>query len=294
MTSMSKLVVVIAAVLVLDAGQAGTGQNDTQALPRLVATERAFAAATGEVGVRDGFLAFFAPDSVQIRRGAEPLLAPARPGLMAQPLAPLPIANRLIWEPFTGQVSSDGRLGWLTGGFVFMNEALRTVVAQGAFFSVWMLQPDGTWRVWLDEGIRTPQIWRDAAPFRVAPDPDAGAPGDKPNATTPDESIVAVEKTLAQGGDAWRERLATGVRLHVEGAMPFVGRDAVAASPRATAPTRYAVVQAVAATSGDLAVTIGAFETPDTPPARRGSWVRVWKRDVVGRWQIVFQTENGG
>ena len=175
---MPRLAVLLATALVLDAVHAGPGQIDTQALPRLVATERAFAAATGEIGVRDGFLTFFALDSVHIRRDAQPMLISARTRLESQPLPHLPIPNRLMWEPYTGQVSSDGTLGWLTGGFVVMNEGQRTVVAQGAFFSVWKRQSDGTWRVWLDEGVRLPQIWRDAAPFRVAPDPDADAPAD--------------------------------------------------------------------------------------------------------------------
>ena len=91
---------------------------------------------------------------------------PARDALAAQPLPRLPMANRLLWEPFTGHVSSDGTLGWLTGGFVPMNQAQQVPVGQGAYFSVWKRQANGTWRVWLDEGIRLPQIWQDASPFR--------------------------------------------------------------------------------------------------------------------------------
>ena len=48
---------------------APSAQSDPQALQRMVATERAFAAATGEIGVRDGFLTFFADDAVQVVAG---------------------------------------------------------------------------------------------------------------------------------------------------------------------------------------------------------------------------------
>ena len=51
----------------------GVTQVDPQALPRMVATERAFAAATAELGVRDGFLAFFADDAVALEAGPEGL-----------------------------------------------------------------------------------------------------------------------------------------------------------------------------------------------------------------------------
>jgi hypothetical protein len=260
-------------------------QEDAQALQRMVATERAFAAATAEVGVRDGFLAFFADDAVQLRPGTPPTLGSAREALAAQPLQKLPVANKLIWEPYTGQVSSDGTMGWLTGGYVSLNQAQQVVVAQGAYFSVWKRQTSGTWRVWLDEGVSLPQIWEGAAPFRVAPDPDAGQAGE------PGEGIDAAEAAVRTSADAWRARLASGVRLHVNGAMPLVGREAVLAAPRGAVARTHTVVRSETAGSGDLAVTLGGYEEP-APGRGRGTWVRVWKRDIGGRWRIVFQTET--
>jgi len=258
---------------------------DTQALQRMVATERAFAAATAEIGVRDGFLTFFAADSVRIERAPTAAVVPARPALVAQAPAKLPIANKLIWEPFTGHVSSDGTLGWLTGGFVSLNQAQQVVVGQGAYFSVWKRQADGTWRVWLDEGISLPNIWQGAAPFRVAPDPDTGTSG------SPNETIEAAEASIATSPDAWRGRLAADMRLHIDGRMPIVGRDAAVASVRGNTAASYAVLRSEVAGSGDLAITIGSLELRTTP-LQRGTWVRVWKRDVTRRWRIVFQTEK--
>ena len=268
------------------AAMAGFRQVDTQALQRMVATERAFAAATAEVGVRDGFLSFFADDAVQMKPGAPPTIGPAREALAAQPFQKLPIANRLIWEPFTGQVSSDGTLGWLTGGYVSLNQAQQEVVAQGAYFSVWKRQSNGTWRVWLDEGIGLPQIWRDASPFRVAPEPDAGSIG------ASGESVDDAEASVRASADTWRARLAAAARLHMDGLMPLAGREAVLASPRAAATFTYSVIGTEQAASGDLAVTLGGFEHAAGASPSRGTWVRVWKRDIGGRWRIVFQTES--
>jgi len=285
---MRAVAVLVASVLVLIvSGGARTMQApvDAQALQRMVATERAFAAATEQIGVRDGFLSFFAEDAVSIQRQPTFAVVPARAALTAQPLAKLPLANTLVWEPYTGHVSSDGTIGWLTGGFVSMNQAQHVVVAQGAYFSVWKRQADGTWRVWLDEGIGLPQIWQGAAPFRVAPDPDTGTAG------TPSETIDAAEAAIASNLDAWRARLGADVRLHLDGQMPIVGRDAVTASPRTSAAVNYRPLRSEVAASGDLAVTIGTFERQSAEP-RRGTWVRVWKRDVTGRWRIVFQTEK--
>jgi hypothetical protein len=258
-------------------------RQDPQALQRMVATERAFAAATAEVGIRDGFLSFFAEDAVKLHAGKPPVLTSARESLLLEPMQQLPVMNRLIWEPFTGQISSDGTLGWLTGGYVSLNVARREVTSQGAYFSVWKRQPDKTYRVWLDEGISLPRIWQDASPFRVAPDPDAGAAGGA------DEELNAVESSVCSNREAWRARLAEAVRLHVDGMMPLVGRDAVLASPRNTGPRTGTVIRTELAASGDLGITIGGFDDPARNAG--GTWVRVWKRDVTGRWRIVFQTE---
>ena len=259
--------------------------GDGQALQRMVAWERAFAAATEQIGVRDGFLTFFAEDSIQIQRGPKVALVPARDALAAQTLPKLPLANRLLWEPYTGHVSADGTLGWLTGGFVSLNQAEQVPVRQGAYFSVWKRQANGTWRVWLDEGIGLPQIWQGASPFRVAPDPDEGSTG------TAKETLADVERSVAGDAAAWRARLATAVRVHRDGMMPLVGRDAVLAWVEKQGPRRYAVLRAEEAGSGDLAVTIGALDT-GAAAKTQGSWVRVWKRDLGGRWRIVFQTET--
>ena len=260
-------------------------QGDGQPLQRMVAWERAFAAATEQIGVRDGFLAFFADDSIQVQRGPKVALVPAREALAAQPLPKLPLVTKLLWEPYTGHMSSDGTMGWLTGAFVALNEAQRVPVRQGAYFSVWKRQSNGTWRVWLDEGIGLPQIWQGASPFRVAPDPDEGTVG------AANEVLADVERSIAADKAAWRSRLATGVRLHREGMRPLVGREAVLAWADKQVAVRYSVLRTEQAGSGDLAVVIGAIDGV-AGAKTQGSWVRVWKRDLGGRWRIVFQTET--
>ena len=276
------IVVALAIVLTITPGRA---QGDGQALQRMVAWERAFAAATEQIGVRDGFLTFFADDSIQIQRGPKVMLVAAREALAAQPLPKLPLASTLLWEPYTGHVSSDGTLGWLTGGFVALDKAQKIPVRQGAYFSVWKRQSNGTWRVWLDEGIGLPQIWQGASPFRVAPDPDEGSVG------TANESIADVERTVATDASAWRARLASGVRLHRQNVMPLVGREAVVAWAEKESRPGYVLLRTEEAASGDLAIAIGALDGATAAKAQ-GSWVRVWKRDLGGRWRIVFQTET--
>ena len=261
-------------------------QSDPQALQRMVATERAFAAATAEIGVRDGFLTFFADDAVEITpgvTGAQATLGRAKDSLLKLALPSLPLERRLLWEPFTGQIAGDGAIGWLTGASVNLNRTTGDIVRQGAYFSVWKRQPDGTWRVWLDEGIALPNVWNDASPFRAAPEPDAGTAGGA------GESLTDVERTVAQGGDPWRARLAEHVRLHRDGEMPYVDRAAVLEwASRNWTDVRYAVTRSELAGSGDLGITIGGYDRT----AEHGTWIRAWKRDVTDRWRIVFETSK--
>jgi ketosteroid isomerase-like protein len=103
---------------------------------------------------------------------------------------------------------------------------------------------------------------------------------------------------VGTGGAGWVARLAAAVRLHRDGRMPLVGRDAVAAwAPATWRAVRYTVIHAEAAASGDLAVTAGGYDAGGLPPnssaaADTGTWLRVWKRDITGRWRIVFESSK--
>ncbi|MFI5177051.1 MAG: DUF4440 domain-containing protein [Vicinamibacterales bacterium] len=265
-------------------------QTDPQAIQRMVATERAFAAATAEIGVRDGFLTFFADDAVALNAGATGATATvdrAKDGLGKLQAAKLPILSRLMWEPYTGHISDDGTMGWLTGPYVALNQMTKEITAKGAYFSVWKRQADGTWRVWLDEGVTLPDVWSGASDFRAAPQPAAGTAG------AAADSLDDAERAVASGGDAWQARLAATVRMHREGQMPVVGRAAVGDWAHETWSTvRYVVIRTDHAGSNDLGVTLGGYDATTPSGPQHGTWVRVWKRDITNRWQIVFETSK--
>jgi len=250
-------------------------QVDTQTLQRMVATERAFAAATAQLGLRDGFLTFFADDAVSLDPGASGAAATigrAKDGLVKLPPAKLPVLARLEWEPCSGQISDDGTLGWLTGPYVVSNQQSKKIDDKGAYFSVWKRQADGTYRVWLDEGIVLPQVWSCVNKFRAAPARDSGTAGAQ------GESLKDAERSVAEGGDAWVARLAASVRLHREGVTPMDGRDTVRRWAAGWTTVRYALVRAERAASDDLAVTMGGYDATSPSGPQHGTWVRVWRR----------------
>jgi len=280
----------MAGLAIAVAGVLAGGQVDPHALQRMVASERAFAAATAELGVRDGFLAFFADDAIQIEAGTsgrDTRMVGAVSALAARPLPPLPLGVSLLWNPHTGQISGDGSLGWLTGPFVVMNQTTQDLAGQGAYFSVWKRQPDRTWRVWLDEGITLPETWRGASDFRTAPAPEGGEGGGA------DETAAAAESDVADGGNRWHRRWSASVRVHRQGRMPIAGREAAGAWARETWPeVAFTVARVESAASNDLAVTVGGYDARTAAGTEHGTWVRVWHRDTQGRWRIVFETSK--
>ncbi len=279
-----------AGIAVISLSVLALAQTDPSPIQRMVATERAFAATAAEIGVRDSFLTFFADDAVSLEADAKgaAVVARAKDGFVAMPPTHLPLATKLMWAPFTGQVSSDGTLGWLTGGYVNFDIVANAPTTQGAYFSVWKKQADGTWRVWLDYGISLRQLWTDAAPFRAAPEPDAGAAG------APSDSLAQAEAAVANGGGGWLDRLSSNLRLHREGQLPMTDHDAVVSwAASEWRSVHFQPLKTEVAASDDLGVTLGGYDAMTIGGGiEHGTWVRVWKRDTTGRWRVVFESSK--
>lgn len=272
----------------------------------MAAAERAFAAATREIGVRDGYLTFFADDAFDIAPVKGRLeLVNAKERLRSQPQPRLPLIKELTWEPRWGAISNAGDLGWLTGPYRIHSADGSDPDQNGAYFSVWRRQPDNTYKVRLDIGIATarPLSFPDgltAATAPVAPSVPA-TPADAPAG---EPAIRIIEAHFAEAaskdvGEAYRARLLSDARLHRNERSPFVGADAAAAFMSSTfVRMTWAVLHAEMAASGDLAITAGSYDaaakSSEGRPGtfERGFFVRVWHRDARGAWRIAFET-NG-
>ena len=79
-------------------------------LSTLAETERAFAQAATQKGIRDSFLEYFADDAIAFN----PAPISAKEKLRSRPARPFS-DYELRWEPRTGDVAASGELGWLTG-----------------------------------------------------------------------------------------------------------------------------------------------------------------------------------
>jgi ketosteroid isomerase-like protein len=271
---------------------------DADPMAALAEAERAFARETAKVGIRAGFLAWFARDSV----GFRPALGNAWDQLNARPAPPNPTAALLEWEPRVGDVAASGELGWLTGPSTFT--APDGAKRYGNYLSIWTRRPEG-WRVFIDVGADAP------APVTFAPGfvrmPAATgryvAPASPGAVAAADPVLPLMRAEEAANTDAgFLRSFADEARYHRPGSLPLAGRAAIEADPavRASSTLKRGSLAAAQARSADIGYSYGRYETllaagaaatggPATPS---GYYLRVWRRNASGTWQIVAQVDQ--
>jgi ketosteroid isomerase-like protein len=120
-------------------------------------TENAFSARCLEIGIRDSFLEYFAPDAIHF--DPEPRLA--RPDLEREAS---PTNVRLSWEPRIVRVANTGQLAISTGPYVLQTQDGKS--SSGYFLSMWKRQSDGAWKVVADIGVPAPPAADLSSDFR--------------------------------------------------------------------------------------------------------------------------------
>jgi uncharacterized protein (TIGR02246 family) len=79
-----------------------------------------------------------------------------------------PAGPSLTWEPYEGEIASEGDLGYTRGKFLFEGQdaAGKPMTDRGEYLSIWRKQPDGAWRVVVDSSV--PASDPGAAPVKGA------------------------------------------------------------------------------------------------------------------------------
>jgi len=254
--------------------------------------ERGFAKATSEIGVRNGFLMFFAEDAV-----APPDTGKACDGLRASPAPVEPRAWDLVWEPFFGDIAQSGDLGYLTGPSSFTGAGGRKHT--GVYFSIWRRDAAGLWKVVLDAGIDMPSPAPEFASgtFRPAQS-TTWRKATQSDAKQFAAALEQVEREFLVALDAGAKQAYQGVlaehaRMHREGSHPLVGHSAILAAVEAQPATKQGRLHKVdVAMSGDLGWTFGTCSITSADKTQTGVFTHVWKRDDAGRWRLVADILN--
>jgi ketosteroid isomerase-like protein len=253
---------------------------------QVVASERAFAAASLEKGLHEAFLENLAPDAIAFL----PLPSPARPAHEGKP----PSSAKLSWGPTWVAVSSAGDLALSTGPWrITHNEETLIKVSTGWFFSVWRKESDGAWKVVVDSGISSP------VKFDLPKSVENGfagvasrtpRSGDAANArigvTTAERALNLAAKTGL--GKAIVAHADPDVRVYREGKASAFG--AAAAKTLLEADTRRVTCtpdRVVASASGDLAYAYGTCVGEGGDATSKNGFLRVWRMRAGGPWKIL-------
>jgi ketosteroid isomerase-like protein len=256
-------------------------------LQALADTERAFAQAATQKGIRDSFLEYFADDAIAFN----PAPISAKERLRSRPARPFS-DYELRWEPRTGDIAVSGELGWLTGPSTFIDHTKPNATPQhGNYLSVWRRQPDGAWRVFIDIGSEPPQ----PVPFEpgFTRFPFGARYAGREAKTASAAALLAADKALnaqiaaAGSAEAYGEVTTGASRLHRSGFMPPIGAAAIRSWMKENAASMTASTGAAdTARSGDLGYSYGTYDVKAAQP-QHGAYVRVWQRDAAGKWLVV-------
>ena len=264
----------------------GAQSSISNELEALADTERAFAQAATQKGIRDSFLEYFADDAVAFN----PAPMSAKERLRSRPARPFS-AYELRWEPRTGDIAASGELGWLTGPSIFIDHTTPDAKPQhGNYLSVWRRQADGRWRVYIDIGSDPPQPVPFEPGFTRFPFQSKFAGGEAKAVSA--AALLAADQALnaqiavAGSAQAYAAVTTAASRLHRSGFMPPIGGAAIRAWMKEHAPAMTASTGAAdTARSGDLGYSYGTYDVKGAQ--QHGAYVRVWQRDAAGKWLLV-------
>ncbi|KFN43463.1 YybH family protein [Arenimonas oryziterrae] len=224
----------------------------------LVAAEKAFAADASARSTREAFLASLADDAVVF----EPGPVAGKAAWLAKPED----KGKLEWTPEFAEISAGGDMGYTGGPWRYTPEGEDKPVAFGHYFTVWVKQADGKWKVLADHGVRHVQT-----PFAETVQRRGGLSAGAPP-LWPVGAAELRKADLAPAGLLTASMVSGDFLRLRDGHLPD-GRSEGAAFDF-TVGGRLDAGQYIAP-AGDMAVTWGGG-------AGNPSWLRVWRRPTAG------------
>jgi ketosteroid isomerase-like protein len=271
-------------LLLLPAASSGSASGISPQV--LVDAELAFAKRTAEAGIREGFLAFLANDSVVFRPG------PVNGREAYSKVKPSPAL--LAWCPVFADISAAGDLGYTTGPFeLFRNKDEKTALASGHYVSIWRKQEDRNYKVVLDTGVghgahptRQP-VYIAPAGAGAATDQSHGG-GDAERELTAHEQRQSDAAAVGGQASALETRLDEAARVYRDTEYPAVGRTkALDLVGKVSGHLTWTPARVRVAGSGDLGYAYGLAEREEGSP-KRFAFLRIWRRTGTGPWLVVL------
>lgn len=250
---------------------------------KLVETEQTFARTAAEKGTRAAFLEFLADDGMIFT----PDEANGKLVWKSRPESPA----LLSWNPAWADISSDGNLGYTTGGWEFRPKGKTDQpTAFGEYVTIWQKQSDGKFKAVLDIGINHPTSSFSAASWRFPTDAGTGVRSVTNGVNSNTLTDIFSNKSLANG---YFNYLADDVIVLREGHLPFYGKQSAYFALEKIDPefpTNYYLNFSgnMSQIFGNMMYVWGVYRLDGKDKGvKKWNFVQIWKHRA-GRWQVVL------
>ena len=288
--------------LILSLGQPpGENGSPRAAADRLLAADRAFAAAAGDRPAVDALAAMFA-DDVTVP-GPGNLFVQGKPkAIEALKANPENLTARVRWTPIRAGISADGQHGF-TFGYMTATRADGSTV-ELKYLAYWVKRSDG-WRVAAYR--RRPRPAGDVSiqmmppsvpPALVAPTTDAAVLRQHAASLEAAEQAFSDEAQRIGIGPAFAKHgRADAVNMGGPNSPGFIvgseaiGRDVAGESAPNSSPVEWNADRVLVASSGDLGITFGMIRFKDPQPAGPAAvpFFTIWRREPGQPWRYIAE-----
>ncbi len=256
-------------------------------LQKLVETERSFAKTAAEKGTKTAFLTFLADDGIVFN----PTETNGKLVWNARPESP----SLLTWNPAWADISSDGKLGYTTGGWEFRPKGKTDKpTVFGEYVTLWQQQADGGFKAVLDIGITHPATNLSNAAPKSPKDAGMGVKSVKDGVTSNTLTDIFSNKSMANG---YFNYLADDCLVLRDGNLPFVGKQpaflALEKLDKEFPPTNFLNFNSNSSKiSGNLMYVWGVYQlTEKDKSVKKWNFLQIWK-NRNGKWEIVLDVFN--
>lgn len=258
----------------------------TTDLQKLVETEKEFARVAAEKGTKTAFLTYLADDGIIFN----PTEVNGKLSWKNRQESPALLA----WNPVWADVSSNGKLGYTTGGWEYRPKGKTDkATAYGEYVTIWQKQSDGQFRAMLDIGIGHPAKSLSSAAWRSPFDAGRGTP----NGNGVGDEIFTDIFSNTSMANGYFNYLAEDAIVLREGHLPFTGKKPAFLGLEKLEKEfpDSSFLKFSANTSkifGNMMYAWGVYSlTHKDKSVSRWNFVQIWKHRA-GKWQIVLDIFN--
>lgn len=259
-------------------------KNDLQ---KLVETEKAFAKTAADKNTKAAFLEFLADDGIVFN----PTEANGKLVWKARPESP----SLLAWNPAWADLSSDGKLGYTTGGWELRPKGKTDKPSGfGEYVTIWQKQVDGSYKAVLDIGINHPSNSFSKSAWKSPTDAGSGVKAVKDGVNSSTLTDIFSNKSMANG---YFNYLSDDCLVLREGNLPFYGKKnafiALEKLDKEFPPSAFLNFRGnMSKIFGNMMYVWGVYQLNDTDKSiKKWNFVQIWKHRG-GRWQIVLDIFN--